>query len=110
VCSGCVAHGDAAATGGVEIDVVGAGAPDRHHLQLRAGREDAVGEPGVCPDVDGHARAVDALDQLLLLVGATRGEHARLAELLGAVVGGRVLEHARKIVGDDYCSDGWLHG
>jgi len=50
-------------------------------------------------DVDGHARPPDALDQLLLLVGAARGEDRRLAELVRRLVGDGVLEDARKSSG-----------
>jgi len=105
-----VAHGDAAAARRVQLDVVGAGAPDRDHLEIRAGDEYAVGEARVGADVDGDARAPDALDQLLLVVGAARGVDDGLAELARRLVGGGVLEDAGKVVRDDDCSDGWLHG
>jgi len=52
-------------------------------------------------DVDDRARAVDAADQLGLVVGAACGIDARLAELLQPLVGRRALEDAREVVGDD---------
>jgi len=79
---GRVAHGHATATGGVEVDVVRAGAPDRDELDVAAGGEHRVGEARVGSDVDDRARAVDAADQLGLVVGAARGVDARLADLL----------------------------
>src|SRR5207245_11463043 len=95
-----VGHRHPPAAGRLQVDVVGAGAPDRDQLHLAAGGYHAVGELGVSADVDGDPREADALDQLGFLVGAPRADHARLPELLGALVGGRALEHAREIVGD----------
>src|SRR5439155_4147003 len=72
--AGRVADRDPVAAGGVEVDVVGAGAPDRDHLELPARLHHPIGEARVGPDVDGDARGVDALDQLGLVVGAPGGE------------------------------------
>src|SRR5262245_63567886 len=58
--------------GGVEIDVVGPGSPDGDQLQIVAGGEYAFGEAGVGADVDGHARPVDATDELGLDRKSTR--------------------------------------
>ena len=98
-----------AAAGRVQVDVVGAGAPHRDHLEVAAGGEDAVGEAGVGADVDGHAGAADALDELGLVVGAAGGDDARSRRACATRSwAARALEHAREIVGDG--DEGVGHG
>jgi hypothetical protein len=99
--AGRIADGDPAHARGVEVDVVGAGAPDRDHLEARAPREDPIGEARMGPDVDGDPGVADAPDQLGLVVRATLGEDPEGAERLGALLSRRALEDGRKVVGDD---------
>ena len=65
------------------------------------GDEDAVAEARMRPDIDGHAGVSDAADQLLLPIGAALAEDAQRAQGLGALLGGRALEHGREVVRDD---------
>ena len=99
--AGRVADRHAAPAGRVEVEVVGARAPDRHHLELRARGEDTVGEARVRADVDGDARTTDAPDQLGFLVRAARRVDDRLAELARGLVGRGLVEDAREIVRHD---------
>ena len=94
---GCVADRDAAPAGRPQVDVVGAGAPHRDHRQLAAGGQHAVAEAGVGADVDGHAGAADALDQLGLVVGPAGGDHVHLAP--GVHMGGAVTVDEGALVG-----------
>src|SRR5262249_22838735 len=66
------------------------------------GLDGAGGGGRVGADGGGDARAVDPLEQLVLFVGAPRGEGARLADLPATLVSGRVLEDRRKVVRHDY--------
>src|SRR5207244_13413449 len=100
VVPGRVADRDPVPAGRFEVDVVGAGAPDRDHLELSARLHHPIGEAGVSPDVDGDAGGVDTLDQLGLVVGTPGGVDLRVANLATALVRGRVLEDRRKVVGD----------
>src|SRR5262249_55509284 len=95
-----VAHGDATHARRVQIDVVGARAPHRDHLEAGATGEDAVREPGVGTNVDGDLRPPDAADELLLLVGAALGEDGHVAQLLRALVSDGAVEHRGEIVRD----------
>jgi len=98
--AGSIADGYAAHAGGLQIEIVGARAPDGHHLEGGAGREHAVGEAGVRADIDGDGGAADAPDQLLLLIGAALGEDDDVTELFRPLVGRSALEDRRKVVGD----------
>jgi hypothetical protein len=99
--AGRVADRDSTHARGVEVDVVGAGAPHRDHLEPRTRGEDPVAEARVGPDVDGDARVADAPDELGLVVGAALGEHAEIPQGLRALLGRRPLEDGREVVGDD---------
>src|SRR2546428_457689 len=99
-----VAHRDPVTAGGVEVHVVRSGTPDRDQLELAARRHHALGEPRVGTDVDHDTCAVDATDELGLIVGAAGGEDVCLADFLAAFVRGRAAENGRKVVWDGYCN------
>src|SRR5260370_754940 len=98
---GGVAERDPAHARRVQVEVVGAGAPHRDHLELRAGLEHALAEAGVGADVDGAGGVADAADQLGLLVRPALGEDADRPEALGARVTLAALEDGGEVVRDD---------
>src|SRR5207245_2037800 len=78
---GRVADRDPVTARRVEVDVVGAGAPDRDHLELSARLHHPIGEAGVSPDVDGDAGGVNTFDKLGLVVGTPSGVELHVAAL-----------------------------
>src|SRR4029077_20742817 len=84
----------------VQVEVVGADAPHRDHLELGAGLEHRLAEAGVGADVDGAGGVADPADQLGLLVRAALGEDADRSETLGPLVALAALEDGGEVVRD----------